>query len=76
MICTHQYNSGDQIKKNYMGGACSTCGKIGDLHKGFWWEDMRERCHMEDLGVDGRIILKWTFKKWYGGHELDCCGSG
>jgi len=25
---------------------------------------MRERYHFEDPGVDGRITIKWIFKKW------------
>jgi hypothetical protein len=26
---------------------------------------VREREHLKDLGVDGRIILIWIFRKWY-----------
>jgi hypothetical protein len=41
----------------------------GEVHTGFWWGDLRERDHLEDRGVDGRIILKWIFKKWDGGMD-------
>jgi hypothetical protein len=35
---------------------------------GFWWGNLRERNHFKDLGIDGRIVLKWIFKKWNGGY--------
>ena len=37
------------------------------MYTGFWWGNMRERSHLEDLGIDGSIILKWIFKEWDGG---------
>jgi hypothetical protein len=30
----------------------------------FWCGNLRVRDHLADLGVDGRIILTWNFKKW------------
>jgi hypothetical protein len=30
---------------------------------GFWWGNLRERDHWGDPGVDGRIILRWIFRK-------------
>jgi hypothetical protein len=47
------------MKKNEIGG-------IGEVHTGFWWGDPRERDHLEDLGIDGKIIIKLIFKKWDG----------
>jgi hypothetical protein len=41
------------------------------VHTGFWFGDLRESYHLEGPGVDGRIILKWIFKKWDEGHALD-----
>jgi hypothetical protein len=28
---------------------------------------VREKDHLKDPGVDGRIILKWIFRKWDAG---------
>ena len=36
------------------------------MHTGLWWGDLRGRDHLEETGLDGRIILKWIFKKWDG----------
>jgi hypothetical protein len=41
----------------------------GEVHTGFWWGNLKGGGHLEDLGVDGRIILKLVFKNWDGGMD-------
>ena len=36
----------------------------GEAYKGFWWRNLRERDHLGDPDLDGRIILRWIFRKW------------
>ena len=31
---------------------------------GVWRGNLRERHHLEDIGIYERIILKWVLKKW------------
>ena len=37
-----------------------------EVDTGFWWGNLRERDHLEDPGIDGRIILRPIFRKWDG----------
>jgi hypothetical protein len=39
----------------------------GEVYTGFWWGNLMERDHLEDPGVDRRIILRCIFGKWYVG---------
>jgi hypothetical protein len=32
----------------------------GEVFTGFWLGDLKARDHWEDLGVGGRITLRWT----------------
>jgi hypothetical protein len=55
---------GDPIEKNEIGGVCSTYEWRGEVYTGLWWGNRRERAHLEDPCVDGRIILRRIFRKW------------
>jgi hypothetical protein len=35
----------------------------GEVLTEFWWGNLREVDHFEDISVDWKIILKWIFKK-------------
>jgi len=35
----------------------------GEVYTGFWWGNLRERDHLEDPGIDGRMILRQIFRK-------------
>jgi hypothetical protein len=45
--------------------------KIGEVYRRFWWGDLRERDHLEDLDVEGTMILKRVSKNWQGEHGLN-----
>jgi hypothetical protein len=57
--CTHHpIPFGDKIEKNEMGGACSAYGLAERRVQVFWWGNLRERDHLGDPDVDGRMILR------------------
>jgi hypothetical protein len=42
----------------------------------FFWGNVKEKDQLENLGVDGRIILKHLKEIELGGRGLDISGSG
>jgi hypothetical protein len=47
-----------------MGGTCSSYEERGDAYRGFCWGNLKARDHLKDTGIDGKIILKFIFRKW------------
>ena len=43
---------------------------------GFLVGDLMERDNLEELGGDGRIIIKWNSRSGMGRHGLDWSDSG
>jgi hypothetical protein len=55
-------------------GLYNTSHKLFYDKKGLLY--LRERDHLGNLGLDGRIILRSIFRKLDVGHGLDRAGSG
>jgi hypothetical protein len=47
-----------------------------ELYTKFWLENLKGIDHLEDVGIDGRIILEWSLGNQGVSCELDSCGSG
>jgi hypothetical protein len=37
----------------------------GEAYGAFWWGNLKEREHLKNPSVDGRILLRWIFRMWY-----------
>ena len=58
-----------------MGGACSAYGEKRGVYR-FLAGKLRDRDHLEDPGMDGRIILNGSSGSGMWGYGLDRAGSG
>jgi hypothetical protein len=54
---------GDKKEKNEMGGGHVVHMGRGESFTWFWWGNLRIIDHVGDPGLDGRIILRRSFKK-------------
>jgi hypothetical protein len=50
----------------------------GEVFTGFWLGGSKGRDHWEDLGIGGRITLRWTLERWgsMGRTGFGCLGIG
>jgi hypothetical protein len=70
MRATHEKHtefwSGTRKAGNHLGNLSVEGRKFWSKFTGFYGGNLRERDHLEERGVDGRIILGWIFSKWDG----------
>jgi hypothetical protein len=53
----------DQIRKNEIGGECGMCRRGERCIQGLGGGNPMEKGHLENLGMDRRILLKWVSEK-------------
>jgi hypothetical protein len=40
-------------------------GRGKEMYTKLWYENFKERDHLEDLSMNDRMVLKFILKKWY-----------
>ena len=57
-----------KLRRKRLTGHLARIGR-GVVYTGFLCWNLGEREHLEDPREDGRIILRWIFRKWVGGMD-------
>jgi len=63
------------MKEDKLVGHVERIGGKSEMHTSFWWGELGERDHCVEVGIDGKIILKMTFKYYGGGTGIQCIWS-
>jgi len=61
LYCSPNVVRGIKSRRIRMAGHVACRGRR-EVYTGVWWGNLREGDHLEEPGVDGRIILNWMFR--------------
>jgi len=64
LYCSHSIVRVIKLRRMRWAGYVTRMGERRGVCGDFWWGNLRERDHLGDPGLDGRIILKWIFRNW------------
>jgi hypothetical protein len=58
------YYWSDQIKEDEIGGSCNI-HDTREMHIEFEYDNLKKIDHLRNVGIDGKLALKWTLNKSY-----------
>jgi hypothetical protein len=45
--------------------------EVGEVHKKLWLESLKERDHLKDIGIDGRILCRYVCASFIHSFDLN-----